>query len=546
MRAKTARAGPSRSGVPPRHEDPMGSTPAELKRDPEYGQGRDELTELRALLLGQQMIELEALRKRLDDPEVRAEELSQILGKAVVLSVKRDGGLQRSFYPIVEQALKISINKNPGLLATSLAPIIGDAVRKAVANALRGMTESINYMLERSLSWESLKWRLEARRTGRSLGDIALARSLRYKVQQVFLIQRETGAVLQYLAAPGEGIREAELASSMLTAIGDFMTDSFNAERSQKFEGLDIGDFKLWVDHGPQALLAGTILGSPPPELKNVFARENELIHGEFAGALASFSGDASVFDGARPHLQNCLLGQTAGPQKQSRWWMAAVAAVLIAILALGYFVHRRNSRWNQYLARLQSEPGIVVTGSDKDWRHYSVTGLRDPLASDPVRLAAEFGIAPDKLQVRFEPYQSLDDSFVREREFDAGKQQVEEQMILFPVNSSALLPEQMSRLESIAEQLTKLQVTARELGRDIQVNVYGRADQTGAESKNAALSKERAERVLGALLERGVDPEMMTAIGLGDSEPIRHGSAAHQLEVNRSVLLKVEAAPGR
>src|SRR5271157_5038591 len=545
MRAKTARVSPSRSGVPLRHEEPMGSTPAELKRDPEYG--RDELAELRALLLGQQMVELQALQQRLDDPEVRAEELSQILGKAVALSIKRDGGLQRSFYPIVEQALKISIAKNPGILATSLAPIIGEAVRKAVANALRAMAESINYMLERSLSWESLKWRLEARRTGRSLGDIALARSLRYKVQQVFLIQRETGAVLQYLAAPGEGIREAELASSMLTAIGDFMTDSFNAKRSQKFEGLDIGDFKLWVDHGPQALLAGTILGSPPPELKNVFARENELIHGEFARSLASFSGDASVFDGARPHLQNCLLGQTAAqPLKPSRWWLVAVAAVLIAILALGFFVHRRNSRWNHYLARLQSEPGIVVTGSDKDWRHYSVTGLRDPLASDPVKLAAEFDTTPDKLQAHFEPYQSLDDSFVREREFDAGKQQVEEQMILFPVNSSALLPEQMSRLESIAEQLTKLQETARELGREIHVNVYGRADQTGAESKNAALSKERSERVLGALLERGVDPEIITAIGLGDSDPIRHGSAAHQLEVNRSVLLKVEAAPGR
>ena len=177
----------------------MGSTPADLKRDPEYDQGRDELSELRALLLGQQLVELEVLRKRLDDPEVRAEELSQILSQAVALSAKRDAGLRRSLYPIVEQALKISITKNPGLLATSLAPIIGDAVRKAVANALRGMAESINLMLERSVSWESLTWRLEALRTGKSFGDIVLLRSLRYKVQQVVLIQRETGSVLQYL-----------------------------------------------------------------------------------------------------------------------------------------------------------------------------------------------------------------------------------------------------------------------------------------------------------------------------------------------------------
>ncbi len=84
----------------------MGSTPADLKPDPEFDQHPDELAELRALLLGQQLVELEALRKRLDDPELRAEEVSQILGKAVALSIKRDGGLQRSFYPIVERALK--------------------------------------------------------------------------------------------------------------------------------------------------------------------------------------------------------------------------------------------------------------------------------------------------------------------------------------------------------------------------------------------------------------------------------------------------------
>ncbi len=228
------------------------------------------------------------------------------------------------------------------------------------------MAESINFVLERSLSWESVKWRLEALRTGKSFGEIALLRSLRYKVQQVVLIQRETGSVLQYLRAPGEGIKEAELMSSMLTALGDFMTDSFDAKQSQELEAVDVGDFKLWVHYGPQTLLAGTILGTPPPELRNVFARENELIHQEFAGELASFNGDASIFDGARPHLQNCLLGQTDRPKKQSAWWLVALAAVLIALLAIGLWANRRNSRWNQFLARLQSQPGIVVTGSQK------------------------------------------------------------------------------------------------------------------------------------------------------------------------------------
>ncbi len=520
----------------------MGSTPADLKPDSDYDQHPDELAELRALLLGQQLVELEALRKRLDDPELRAEELSQILGQAVALSIKRDGGLQRSFYPIVERALKISITKNPGILATSLAPIIGDAVRKAVANAFRGMTESLNFLMERSLSWESVKWRLEALRTGRSFGEIALLRSLRYKVQQVVLIHRETGSVLQYVKAPGEGIKEAELVSSMLTALGDFIADSFNAKRSQEFEALDIGDFRLWVHYGPQALLAATILGTPPPELKNVFARENELIHQEFAGALASFSGDASIFEGARPHLQNCLLGQTGQPDRRSWRWVAAVAAVLIAILAAGFFVHRRNKRWNEYLSKLRSQPGVVVTGSQKRWGHYAVTGMRDPLAADPAQVAAESGIAPGSLETHFEPYQSLDPRFSRPRAFESEKQQLEQQMVLFPVNSSALTPEQGMRLDAIEDHINRLQEIAVDLGWQIHVTVYGRADQTGAETKNAALSKERAQHVLEALRGRGIPADMLTAVGLGDSDPIRHGSPSYQLEVNRSVSLKVQS----
>src|SRR5208283_247046 len=281
--------------------------------------------------------------------------------------------------------------------------------------------------------------------------------------------------------------KEAELISAMLTAIGDFVTDSFTSKHSQELGVVETEDFTLWVHHGPQALLAGAILGTPPRELKDVFARENELIHQEFAAKLASFSGDASIFDGARPHLQNCLLGQTtAQPKKPSRWWLVALAAVLMGVLAIGFFVHRQNSRWEQYLARLRSEPGVVVTGAEKHWRNYAIAGLRDPLAADPVKLAADFGIDPARLQGHFQPYQSLDRHFALEREFDSEKQQLDQMMIMFPVNSSAILPEQAVRLDNLEAHLDKLRQAAGALGREIHLNIYGRADQTGAESKNA------------------------------------------------------------
>ena len=529
----------------------MGSTPAGLKSDIEYNPERDELAELRALLLGQQIVELQALQQRLDDPNLRADEISQILSKAVALSLKRDGGLQRSFYPVVEQALKVSIAKNPGIIATSLAPIIGEAVRKAVADAFRDIAETINVTLENSLSWQSVKWRIEGWRTGKQFSDVVLLRSQRYKVRQVFLIHKETGLMLQHLEARGGGVDEAELVSSMLTAIQDFARDvaertirTSRVKQSEDLEGVKLGKFWICVNHGPQMLLAATVVGTPPPGLGKVFARENELIHREFASALATYNGDASAFDAARPHLQNCLLGSTARPQEPSPWWLVAVAAVLLGVVAIDMGVHHHNSRWNQYLARLQNEPGIVITGWKNSWEHYDVSGLRDPFAADPVKLAAEYGIDPARVAGHFQEYESLDQRFLLEREFESEKQALEQLRILFPVNSSALLPDQSLRLDSLEQHLDRLQQAARALGRKVHVTLYGRADQTGPESKNAVLSRERAERVLSALRERGVAPDLISVAALGNSDPIRRGSEAYQLEINRSVLLKVQSQP--
>ena len=525
----------------------MGAAP-DLKVDSGCDQGRDELSELRALLLGQQIVELQELRKRLDSPDIRAEEVSRILGQAIALATKQSEGLRRSFYPVVEQALKISVVKNPALITTSLAPIIGETVRKAVADAFRNLVESINVMVERSFSWKALMWRLEALRTGKSFGEIVVLRSLSYKVRQVFLIQRGTGAVLQYVTAPGEGIREAELASSMLTALGDFITDAFTANRAQEVGEVKTTDFIIWVHYGPQALLAANIVGTPPPELKTVFAHENERIHQEFAPALAAFSGDATPFDAARPHLERCLVGQRDVSRKRpGMWvWVTALVLLLTALSAFAFFTHRRNQHWQQYLARVNSEPGVVVTSAHHGWGHYLIVGLRDPLAPDPQQFASQYDIPPDKLSLHFEPYQSLDSSFVRERQFEAGREQIEGEEILFPVNSSTLTLDQESKLDTIEAQLDRLLGDARALGHEIHVDIYGRADQTGAESKNVQLSQQRAERVRDALLERGVAPEMLTAAGLGNSQPIRHGSATHQLQANRSVLLKVEVTSER
>src|SRR4028118_1604727 len=77
-------------------------------------------------------------------------------------------GLIRAMTPVTERAIHHSIQLNPSILAETLFPIMGTAVRKSIAHALEKMMQTLNSAVEHSLSPQSIKWRIEAKRTGRS------------------------------------------------------------------------------------------------------------------------------------------------------------------------------------------------------------------------------------------------------------------------------------------------------------------------------------------------------------------------------------------
>ena len=99
--------------------------------------------------------------------------------------------------------------------------------------------------------------------TGKPFSEILLARSLLYRVEQVFLIHRKSGLLLQHVAAEDAVLKDADMISGMLTAIQDFVSDSF-VEGGQDLETLDIGRFKLWIQYGPKAMIVGAVSGNAP------------------------------------------------------------------------------------------------------------------------------------------------------------------------------------------------------------------------------------------------------------------------------------------
>ena len=136
-------------------------------------------------------------------------------------------------------------------MADALFPVMGPAIRRSILETLRSYLESFNQIMDQSLSWQGLNWQIEGIRTGRSFTEVVLLHSLVFRVEQVFLIHKKTGLSLGHVAAPAVAMQDPTIVSGMLSAIQDFVRDSFHSESGQGIERMNVGDLDVWVEAGP-------------------------------------------------------------------------------------------------------------------------------------------------------------------------------------------------------------------------------------------------------------------------------------------------------
>ena len=350
----------------------------------------DSFDELRTLLVGPEQRELRDLREYIHDPTAQTREVSRVLPDAIALRAD-DEQLTRALGPTVEEAITSSVRRDPRPLADALFPVIGPAIRKAIAHTLAGMVESLNRTVEHSFSWRALQWRWTAFRTGKPFAEILLLNTLQYRVEQVFLIHAETGLLLQHLSLDPRASQDADQVSAMLTAIRDFARDSFRIAGGESLEGLRIGDLSVIVEQGPYAILAGVIRGTAPHTLRVLFQDALESVHRQLSAELKAFRGDAAPFERAHPILEGCLVSQLRPREKKSsyRRWIVVGALLLLALATWLFLGWRERQRWNENEQRasgcdasLHESSGMLV--AQHSWRCCAVEykALAVPLVS--------------------------------------------------------------------------------------------------------------------------------------------------------------------
>ncbi len=582
----------------------MSDSSAQSLSEREIDSGRsptkDELDELRHLLLEPEQSQIVRLQERLNDPRFNVNDVSRVLPEAVTLRSSKDSQLTNALIPTVEEALTVSVKKAPQKLVDIIFPVLGPAIRKAISSAMGEMVQSINQTLEHSLSLESLKWRWEAYRTGRPFAEIVLYHKLVYQVEHVFLIHRQTGVQLLHVARDARAAEDADLISAMLTAIKtalqDFMHDSFGGGREDVLEDFKVGERNIWVEQTTHALVAAVIKGEPTEEYRRAIEDAALNIQREQYDELEAFDGDPAPFEASRVHLEDCLRQQLRTKKKTSPLLWILPALLLAGLGVWLFFSVRDDQRWNDYVGKLKASPGIIVISDEKRGGKRFISGLRDPLAIDPASLFSEASVAPEQVVSRWEPYQAHYPEFViarakrllqppsgvrlevqdntlyasgiaprgwiaearrlapavpgvdqfkeenlsDETEIESLKREIELITISFATGSADITPDQLDRLEVAAAGMRRLDEFSQSIGKAIRIEVSGFADKTGTNELNMRLSQERATRALAALASKGVKQTDITAKGLGVRTASPADAAGQEMQTLRSVTFRV------
>ena len=347
--------------------------------------------------------------------------VSNVVSEALLERESKDGSVNKVLVPLVEKSLNRSIEANSEKIVGTLYPLVGALVRKAVSAFLVEFVERTNALIENSLSPKSISWRFKAWQSGIKYSEYVAAQIYQYQVQQLLVIHRETGTLLHSISADPEKEKDADLISSMLVAINDFVADAFGVssnEPENELGEIKTEDFTLLIKIGPQALLVAAVTGSIPPEVRGKLQQALEDFHRFYQQPLINYEGDNAAFDGCETILADCLVSEKKeGEGKKSKRLVGAalLIVVLIALCTLS-FLRLSLSILKSDLHELSPPPGVVVTDAYISNGKVHAKILRDPAADNIEKWFSDSDIDLSRIIVSEEPFVSLKPSIVERK----------------------------------------------------------------------------------------------------------------------------------
>jgi hypothetical protein len=261
--------------------------------------------------------DLELLRSLVAAPDrARLARLEAELAALDVRTSDRDA-LVAAITPILSEVISHKIQDSREEMVTALYPIIGQLIGRAVTEAIRDLVRSIDARMRTSFTPQAIARRLRARILGIPKSELLLRDALPFQVTEIFLIERESGLLLQYLARDPASGADSDLVSGMLTAIRDFAQDTFGRGTEDQLDEIQYGSRSILIEASRHAYLAVVMVGIEPAGFRADVRYRIMAFENAYGAALARYDGDASRFAPFKPVLSKLLSDPPADDPKR-------------------------------------------------------------------------------------------------------------------------------------------------------------------------------------------------------------------------------------
>jgi len=160
-----------------------------------------------------------------------------------------------------------------------------------------------------------------------------------FRVQQLLLIERESGVLLAASAKDEEDLEDSDVVSGMLDAIRLFVQEAFDTPEHDGLQDLRVGDTSVLVEWGPEAVLASVVRGVPTDDYRRAAAITLEDIHRDYGFELENFDGRIDVFEATRPRLKQLYKAGSKRSAAEKTQMGLRYLAMIVVLVAIGLLI---------------------------------------------------------------------------------------------------------------------------------------------------------------------------------------------------------------
>jgi hypothetical protein len=214
------------------------------------------MLQLRDILLRDDRETLSAVKKVLDEKDLLADRISPIVEEH--LENMRQN-FPQEYEQLVNKMIEQKLKSSQKEIVEVIYPVLGQMITKFISLQFQMLKESIDKQVKATFSTKSMMDKIKYRIFGVKTADIIVASSDVPYIEEVFVVQKNSGLLLGSAALyPSEN---RDTVAGMLTAIKDFVEDAFQKDK-EDLETINYGTYRVMLCSFPTYYFAMALSGS--------------------------------------------------------------------------------------------------------------------------------------------------------------------------------------------------------------------------------------------------------------------------------------------